>query len=113
MGVYMYVCMYVSNKIITGDMLGSNTDFECVLHRKPDILIYDRQTMKAFTIEVSVPFDAFVDKCYHTKFNYYQPLNGLISLDMQDIGYNNRQSGMYSQKGHFRIETSGVFYEEM
>jgi hypothetical protein len=71
----------LSNKIITGDMLGSNTDFECVLHRKPDILIYDRQTMKAFIIEVSVPFDAFVDKCYHTKFNYYQPLNGLISLD--------------------------------
>ena len=22
-------------------------------------------------VEISVPFDAFVDKCYNTKFNYY------------------------------------------
>ena len=70
----------VCNKIITGDLLGSSTDFNCVLHRKPDIFIYDRQTMKTFIVEISVPFDAFVDKCYNTKFNYYQPLNGLISL---------------------------------
>ena len=73
----------VCNKIITGDLLGSSTDFNCVLDRKSDILIYDKQTMKIFIVEISVPFDAFVDKCYHTIFNYYmyQRLNGLIPLD--------------------------------
>ena len=57
----------VCNKIITGDLLGSSTDFNCVLDRKSDILIYDKQTMKIFIVEISVPFDTFVDKCYHTK----------------------------------------------
>ena len=71
----------VNKKIITGDLFDSRTDFNIIQHRKPDILIYDKQTMKAFIIEIAVPFDAFVDTCYKTKFNYYQPLNELISLD--------------------------------
>ena len=71
----------VNNKIITGELFDSSTDFNIIHHRKPDIFMYDKQTMKAYIVEISIPFDAFVDKCYQTKFNYYQPLNELISLD--------------------------------
>ena len=41
----------------------------------------DCRTMKAFIIEISCPFDAFIDTCYHTQFQYYKPLHEHINLD--------------------------------
>ena len=69
-----------SDQPITGDFLGTQSDFQYIHHRKPDLLICDRQTMKAFIVEISCPFDAFVNTCYNTKFNVYQPLNEHITL---------------------------------
>jgi len=37
--------------------------------------------MKAFIVEISCPFDAFLESCYRTKLTYYQPLNEFITLD--------------------------------
>ena len=69
-----------SDQPITGDLLDSRTNFQFIHHRKPDLLICDRLTMKSFIVEVSCPFDAFVNTCYTTKFNIYQPLNELINV---------------------------------
>ena len=69
-----------SDQPITGDLLDSQTDFQFIHHRKPDLLICDRQTMKSFIVEISCPYDAFVNTCYNTKFDYYQPLNELINI---------------------------------
>jgi hypothetical protein len=66
---------------ITGDLLNTLSDFQYIHHRKPDLLICDHQTMQAFIIEISCPFDAFINTCYNTKFNIYQPLNQHITLD--------------------------------
>ena len=45
---------------------------------KPDICVIDHLNSVAFVIEISNPFDAFLDSCYNHKFNKYIPLN--ISL---------------------------------
>ena len=71
------------NKLITGTMVRSNNHdvYTSIEHRKPDILILDDRNKKAFIVEISTPFDAFLDQCYHTKFEYYQPLSELITVD--------------------------------
>ena len=71
------------NRLITGNMLNANTTelYANVIHRKPDLLIFDDQLKKAYIVEVSSPYDAFVDQCYNTKFMYYSPLCELINLD--------------------------------
>ena len=61
-------------------MTDSQTDFHFIHHRKPDLLIRNRQTMKSFIVEISCPYDAFLNTCYNTKFAYYQPLNELINV---------------------------------
>ena len=74
------------NRLITGNILNAikldralNAN---VIHRKPDLLILDDQLKKAYTVEVSSPYEAFVDQCnYNTKFRYYNPLCELINLD--------------------------------
>jgi hypothetical protein len=70
-----------SDQPLTGDMLGVQTDFQYIQHRKPDLFMCDRRTMKAFIIEISCPFDAFINTSYHTKFQYYKPLHEHINLD--------------------------------
>ena len=45
------------------------------------LLILDDQLKRAYIVEVSSPYDAFVDQCYNTKFMYYSPLCELINLD--------------------------------
>ena len=71
------------NKIITGNMLNSNSTqlYANVIHRKPDLLILDEQLKRAYIVEISSPYDAFIDQCYNTKFTYYSPLCELITLD--------------------------------
>ena len=49
--------------------------------KKNDLLILDDQLKKAYIVEVSSPYDAFIHQCYNTKFMYYSPLCELINLD--------------------------------
>ena len=37
--------------------------------------------MKVLSFEISTPFDAFINQCYQTKFDYYLPLCELINVD--------------------------------
>lgn len=69
-----------NNQIITADMVGGNTN-DILIHRKPDLLVIDHNGGNIFVVEVSTPFDAFINLCYQTKFNYYLPLCELINVD--------------------------------
>ena len=53
-------------------MLSANSTelYANVIHSKPDLLILEEQLKKANIVEVSSPYDAFVDQCYNTKFMY-------------------------------------------
>ena len=52
-----------------------------LIHRKPDLIVIDKSEMKVFVVEISTPFDAFINQCYQTKFDYYLPLCELINVD--------------------------------
>ena len=43
-------------------------------HTLPDLCVIDHVTRKCLIVEVSVPFDVFVNDCYQSKFNRYLPL---------------------------------------
>ncbi len=67
----MYVCMYVR----------FNAYFP--VQYKPDIVVIDDANKKVFVIEISNPYDAFINVCYEGKFNKYMPL----CLDIQNCNY--------------------------
>ena len=41
---------------------------------KPDLCLVDHKHSKAFIVELSNPFDAFIEDCYAHKFAKYMPL---------------------------------------
>ena len=45
---------------------------------KPDICILDHNQSVAFIVEVSIPFDAFLETCYQHKFQKYLPLHAKL-----------------------------------
>ena len=74
-------------RIVTANLVKGDDDeiqlidyFQQVQARKPDMLLFDHLNKKCYIIEVSVPFDAFIDKCYETKFQKYVPLYELLAL---------------------------------
>ena len=79
------VALY-KEKIITADFINDDeelqfTDYFCTIKaRKPDIFLIDRVLKKCFIVEISVPFDAFIDECYETKFQKYIPLFEVLAL---------------------------------
>ena len=50
---------------------------------RPDLCLIDHNNSKAFVIEISNPFDTFVEQCYQHKFNKYMPL----CLLLNDAGF--------------------------
>ena len=72
-----------NNCIVTANMFSSESHglYQNIQHNKPDLLIIDDHNKKVYVVEVSVPFDDFMDRCYQTKFDYYQPLSELITVD--------------------------------
>ena len=59
------------------------TDHFTTTATRPDIVIINREEKTAFIIEISTPYDAFMDKCYNGKFNKYFPL----SLEINTLGF--------------------------
>ncbi len=55
--------------------------FSGIVRRTPDLLVIDRR--RAFLVEISCPFDRFVNVCYEQKFFIYQELCNAIS----QLGY--------------------------
>lgn len=50
---------------------------------KPDLCFIDHGNSVAFIIEVSNPFDPFIEDCYHNKFQKYMPL----CMSLCDAGF--------------------------
>ena len=61
----------------------TTTDNFTTTATRPDIVIINKDEKTAFIIEISTPYDAFMDKCYNGKFNKYFPL----SLEINTLGY--------------------------
>ena len=52
-------------------------------HTRPDITIIDKTNKRVTLVEVSIPFDGFIDQCYQSKFDKYLPL----CLEINQLGY--------------------------
>ena len=74
-----------NNRIITAEMFNSESQelYSSLTHRKPDLIVMDHRGRNVFIVEISTPFDAFVNQCYQTKFDYYRPLCDLINVDTE------------------------------
>ena len=53
---------------------------------KPDLCLIDHSNSVAFVIELSNPFDAFIEKCYQSKFTKYLPLY----LKLREAGFSTK-----------------------
>ena len=53
---------------------------------KPDLCVIDHCRSVAFVIEISNPFDAFIDTCYQHKFQKYIPL----CLQLREAGFSTK-----------------------
>ena len=74
-------------KTISSDLITNDDDeiqfaniFQDIQARKPDLFLIDHECMKCFIVEVSCPFDAFIEDCYNAKFQKYQPLCKLLTI---------------------------------
>ena len=68
---------------ITDNRMNTEGVFIDVVCNKPDILVIDRDSDSAYIIEVSHPYDAFINICYQSKFDKYIPLcNALASIGL-------------------------------
>jgi len=65
-------CEVFQNQTIT-------LDGHCVDRCKPDLCFIDHSRSVAFVIEISNPFDPFIEKCYQHKFDKYRPLCAHLS----------------------------------
>ena len=64
-------------------MFGSLNEHFTHPYTRPDIVIIDKELNHVILVEISVPFDAHLDKCYKEKFNKYFPL----SMELDQMGY--------------------------
>ena len=74
-------------KPISGALITNDDDdiefaniFKSIQARKPDLFLIDHENMKCFILEVSCPFDAFIEECYNTKFQKYMPLCDMLTI---------------------------------
>ena len=72
-----------NNRIVNAALFNSEYEglYGNLIHRKPDLVVIGKSEMKVFVVEISTPFDAFINQCYQTKFDYYLPLRELINVD--------------------------------
>ena len=61
-------------------------DGQCLVWSKPDLCIIDQSRSVAFIVEVSNPFDLFIENCYRHKFHKYMPL----CLQLSEVGISTR-----------------------
>ena len=72
----------LNNKCVTGQLYCGQHTFDAQ-HNKPDITIIDHVTQETFIVEVSHPYDLFLEDCYQHKFDKYMPL----CLNIQNTGH--------------------------
>ena len=66
-------------EIFDSDTTGSFRTKSC----RPDITIIDKERKKVKLVEIAIPFDAFMEKTYKSKFNKYLPL----ALEINRMGF--------------------------
>ena len=66
--------------IMNDDEIQFANIFQHIQARKPDLFLIDHANMKCFILEVSCPFDAFIEDCYNAKFQKYQSLCDLLTV---------------------------------
>ena len=76
-------CEMIKDTILKPQMFESEQENFVNPHTRPDIVIINREEKEVTIIEISTPFDAFLETCYNQKFNKYFPL----SLELNDLGY--------------------------
>lgn len=70
-------CLVFDNQTVNFDGFSSD------IRSKPDLCIVDHRNSVAFIVEVSNPFDSFIEQCYQHKFDKYMPL----CLSLNDAGF--------------------------
>ena len=76
----------LKDTFITPDKLGSQKATFDHPNNRPDIVCIDKKSRTATIVEISVPFDAHIEKTYTHKFDKYDPL----SLEMNQLDYSTR-----------------------
>jgi hypothetical protein len=70
-------------KIITPLLFESDSPSFTTHAVKPDFVLINKTKKTAVLVEVSVPYDAFLDICFQNKFNKYYPL----CCEINELGY--------------------------
>jgi hypothetical protein len=73
----------INDTCLTPHMFDADTTNFLTSAKRPDITIINRSTREVFLVAIAVPFDAFIDTCYITKFDKYMPL----CLEINSLGY--------------------------
>ena len=69
-----------SDLIMNDDEIQLANIFQDIQSKKPDLFLINHDNMKCFILEVSCPFDAFIEDCYNTKFQKYKLLCDLLTV---------------------------------
>jgi hypothetical protein len=75
--------MIIKDTCLTPRLFGRDSDAFVTNAIRPDISIINHTNREVILVEVAVPFDAFIDICYSTKFDKYLPL----CLEINSLGY--------------------------
>ena len=62
------------------DYIQFDNIFQVIQSKKTDLFLIDYENMNFFILEVSCPFDAFIEDCYNTNFQKYKHLCDLLSV---------------------------------
>ena len=87
---YNQTIVLYKEKIVIVNLISDDNElqiidyFRTVNARKPDLFLIDYALKKCFIIEISVPFDTFINDCYEGKFQKYVPLFELLALSGYD-----------------------------
>ena len=76
----------LKDTFITPDIFGSQKPTFDHPHNRPDIVCIDKKSRTATIVEISVPYDAHIEKTYSHKFDKYYPL----SLEINRLDYSTR-----------------------
>ena len=73
----------LKDTVLSPDIFSSEQETFTHRNTRPDITMIDKASKTVTLIEVSLPFDAFMNKCYESKFDKYFPL----SLEINQFGF--------------------------
>ena len=73
----------IKDTCLTPSLFGSDAEAFRTTATRPDITIINQSSREVFLVEIAVPFDAFIDVCYASKFDKYLPL----CLEINAFGY--------------------------